>query len=172
MTINDDSVRYHTLTNDSGSWRVSLHDLDNRPAGEPGGSEAIIMIDDNQTVLVRGNSGRLNTPGAMPEPSESSEETMIRGVRQQALAEVTSWVPIAFALSEKMDGDAIGRAMVRDMYVARVELLPWSQPSEEIVERIVVPIDDLATIMNADWPGLEEFSAELIALAKAGLADI
>ncbi|MCA9833515.1 MAG: NUDIX domain-containing protein [Thermomicrobiales bacterium] len=164
--------RIHILTDSSGSWQVSLYPPDERPEGEPHGSEAIIMIDDQQTVLVRNVDGRLNTPGGHPEPGESSEETMIREVREEACAEVTSWTPIAFARSEKLDGDNAGFAMVRDMYVARVVLLPWEQPAFEIVERMVVDLDDLVEIMSADWPGLDDFSAELVELARDALQDI
>ena len=163
---------YHTLTDNSGTWRVSLHAPDDRPEGAPHGSEAICMVDDANTVLVRNTAGRLNTPGGHPEPGESSEETMIREVREEACAHVTSWQLIAFARSECLEGERKGHVMVRDMYVARVELLPWKQPASEIVERITVPIDDLVEIMSADWQGLDEFSTQLVSLARDGLSDI
>ena len=163
---------YHTLTDSSGTWRVSLHAPDARPEGAAHGSEAICMIDDADTVLVKNTMGRLNTPGGHPEPGESSEATMIREVREEACAEVTSWQLIAFARSECMEGERKGHVMVRDMYVARVELLPWVVPEFEIVERRIVPIVDLVSIMSADWRGLDAFSAELVALALESLADI
>lgn len=163
---------YHTLTDASGSWKVSLHSPDDRPEGEPHGSEAICMIDDDRTVIVKDASGRMNTPGGHPEPGESSEATMIREVREEAVAEVTSWQPIAFARSECLAGERVGYVMVRDMYIARVELLPWVQPDFEIVERQVVPLANLASIMSADWPGLDDFSNELVGLATAALENV
>lgn len=163
---------FHTLTDSSGTWRVSLHAPDDRPEGAPHGSEAICMIDDETTVLVRNTAGRLNTPGGHPERGETSEETMIREVREETVAEVTSWSLIAFARSECLEGERLGHVMVRDMYVARVELLPWVEPDFEIVERITVPIDRLVSTMSADWQGLDEFSHQLVALAREALADI
>ena len=163
---------YHTLTDSSGTWRVSLHAPDNRPDGAPHGSEAICMVDDDTTVLVRNTTGRLNTPGGHPEPGESSEETMIREVSEEACAEVTSWQLIAFARSECLEGERKGHVMVRDMYVARVELLPWVQPEFETVERSTVPIEQLVETMSADWQGLDDFSKELVSLAREALVDI
>lgn len=163
---------HHTLTDSSGTWRVSLHPPDDLPEGAPHGSEAICMIDDTSTVVVRNTAGRLNTPGGHPEAGESSEETMIREVREEAVAVVTSWTLIAYARSECMEGERKGHVMVRDMYVARVELLPWVQPDFEIVERMTVPIDQLVSTMSADWQGLDEFSEELVALAREALPDL
>lgn len=163
---------YHTLSEPNAVWRVSLHGPDDRPEGEPHGSEAIIMIDDEQTVLVRNVNGRLNTPGGHSEPGETSAETMIREVREEACADVIAYAPIAFARSECLEGERPGFVMVRDMYVARVNLLPWQQPEFEIVERLIVPIADLVGIMSADWPGLDAFSQELVDLAIGGLAGL
>lgn len=163
---------YHTLTDSSGTWRVSLHAPDDRPEGAPHGSEAICMVDDATTVLVRNTTDRLNTPGGHPEPGESSEETMIREVREEACAEVTSWQLIAYARSECLEGERKGHVMVRDMYVARVELLQWEQPEFEIVERSTVPIEQLVETMSADWQGLDDFSHELVSLAQHALNDI
>lgn len=97
---------------------------------------------------------------------------MIREVREEACAEVTSWQPIAFARSECLEGERKGHVMVRDMYVARVELMPWVQPEFEIVERLTVPIADLVSIMSSDWQGLDAFSQELVDLALEALTDI
>lgn len=97
---------------------------------------------------------------------------MIREVREEAVAEVTSWQPIAFARSECLAGERVGYVMVRDMYIARVILLPWVQPDSEIVERQVVPLADLGSIMSADWPGLDDFSNELVGLATAALVKL
>jgi ADP-ribose pyrophosphatase YjhB (NUDIX family) len=163
---------YHTLEDASGIWRVSLHAPDDRPVGAAHGSEAICMVDDATTVLVRSTSGRLNTPGGHPEAGESSETTMVRKVREEACAEVTSWQLIAFARSECLEGERNGTVMVRDMYVARVDLMPWVQPPTETVERLSVPLADLVAIMSEDWRGLDDFSAELVALAQYASADI
>ena len=163
---------FHTLTDASGTWKVSLHPPDDRPEGAPHGSEAICMVDDESTVLVRNTAGRLNTPGGHPEPGESSEETMIREVREEAGAEVTSWQLIAFARSECLEGERKEHVMVRDMYVARVQLLPWQQPPTEIVERTIVPLHQLVATMSADWQGLDAFSQELVNLATEALSDL
>ena len=163
---------YHTLTDSSGTWRVSLHSPDAKPEGAPHGSEAICMIDDTQTVLVRNVNGRLNTPGGHPEPGESSVETMIREVKEEAVAEVTSSKLIAYARSECLEGERKGHIMIRDMYIARVNLLPWVQPDLEIEERLIVPLADLVRIMSADWQGLDAFSEELVGLATAALPEI
>lgn len=165
-------TKYYTLTDSSGTWRVSLHAPDEKPEGAPHGSEAICMVDDENTVLVRNTTGRLNTPGGHPENGESSEETMIREVREEACAAVTSWQLIAYARSECLEGERKGHVMVRDMYVARVEPLPWVQPEFEIVERLTVPVDTLVATMSNDWQGLDEFSQNLVDLAVEGLRDI
>lgn len=163
---------YHRLTDSSGTWKVSLHPPDDRPHGANQGSEAICMLDDIETVLVRSTSGRLNTPGGHPKDGESSEDTMIREVREEACAQVTSWQLLGYARSECLEGDRAGHVMVRDMYVARVVLQPWVQPGEEVLERLIVPLDELPQLMAVDWPGLDDYSGELLALAKVALKDI
>ena len=160
------------LTDESGRWQVSLHPPDDRPLGSAHGSEAIIMIDHARTVLVRGTSGRLNTPGGHPEVGESSEQTMKREVREEACAEVEAAALIGFARSEKLDGNNAGFVMVRDMYVARVRLLPWVQPPSEIAERLIVPLANVPELMRADWPGLDAFSADLVRIATEALPKI
>lgn len=162
---------FHILTDSSASWRVSLHAPDDRPEGFSNGSEAMCMPDDVTTLLVRDASGRLNTPGGHPMDGESSEATMIREVREKARAEVTSWQLIAFARSECLEGEHKGHVTVRDMYIARVALLPWQAPAG-ITERVIVPLDDLVSIMSADWQGLDVFSRELVSVAREALADI
>lgn len=163
---------YHRLTDASGTWKVSLHPPDDRPAGANHGSEAICMLNDIETVLIRSTAGRLNTPGGRPEVGETSEDTMIREVREEACAEVTSWQLLAYARSECLEGEYPGHVMVRDMYLARVQLLPWEGADDDTAERLIVPLDDLDQIMAADWPGLDSFSEELVALAREAIADI
>lgn len=163
---------YHTLTNAKGSWRVSLHAPDNRPHGPSNGAEAICMIDDATTVVIRQASGGLNTPGGPPVDGESGENTMIREVLEQACCEVLSWQLMAFARSECVNGPETGAITVRDMYLARVELLPWVQPETRAIERILVLLDQLVETMSADWVGLDAFSQELVALATEALPDL
>ncbi len=162
----------YQLIDASGTWKISLHPPGERPDGANHGSEAVCMVNDIETVIVRDTSGRLNTPGGHPEEGETSEETMIREVREEACAEVTSWQLLCHARSECLKGERQGHVMVRDMYLARVVLLPWGGGTEEIVERLVVPLSDLPGLMSADWPGLDDYSAELLALAKVALEDI
>lgn len=130
------------------------------------------MVNAHETVVVRNVNGRLSTPGGHPEDGETSEQTMIREVKEEACANVTSCRLIAFARSEKLDGDNVGYVMVRDMYVARVDLLPWQQPEEEITERMIVPVADLVATLDESWPGIRSFSQELLALALAVLPEI
>ena len=162
---------YYTLADANGSMRVSLHAPEGRPAGMPGGAEALCVLRDERVVLVQPHDGRLNTPGGMPQEGEGSATSMIRAVRDQAGAEVTSWQLIAFARSEILEGDRAGQVLVRDMYLARVELLPWEPRDARIAGRQMVHLNDLASIMSADWPGLDHFSAELVALAHRALSE-
>ncbi|MCO5216886.1 MAG: hypothetical protein M9953_08040 [Thermomicrobiales bacterium] len=160
---------YYTLTSGSGSWKVSLHSPDDRPTGEFGGAEAIIMIDDVTTVLVREDSGRLNTPGAHPHDGETIEDAMHRAVREKACAEVVSSALIAYTRTERLDGPNAGKIMIGSMSVARATMLPW-EASAGVIKRVEVPLDDLVTIMSADWAGLDDFSVELVARAKRSLS--
>ncbi|MCO5226495.1 MAG: hypothetical protein M9953_14240 [Thermomicrobiales bacterium] len=161
----------YTFVTNHGRWKVTLHAPDDRPEGDFGGAEAIIMTDDTTTVLVREASGRLNTPGDRPREGESIEEATIRAVREKACAAVNNSTLIAYTRTERLDGPNAGVITVGSMSVARVTLLPWS-PSEGIVERVEVPLDDLAEIMSADWVGLEDFSVELVARAQHALMDL
>ena len=163
---------YHRLTDASGTWKVSLHPPDERPEGASHGSEAVCMLNDTETVLVRSTSGRLNTPGGRGEDGESSEETMIREVREEACAEVTSWQLLGYARSECLEGDRPGHVMVRDMYLAHVQLRPWECVTDETMERLIVQLDDLPQLMAVDLPGMDDFSAELVALANRALEDL
>lgn len=162
---------YH-LRDASGTWAVTLHSPDARPTGEDHGSEAICMINDTTTVLVRTAGGRLNTPAGHAEPGESSEETMIREVLEEAQADVTAYRLIGYARSEAIEGPEKGKVLVRDMYVARVALREWAGPNDEIVERLVIPLDDLVLVMGADWPGLDAFTLRLMTLTREALVTI
>lgn len=148
--------------------RVSLHDPAHRPEGEVGGSEAIILIDDDTTVLVREEGGRLNTPGDRPQMGESLADAATRAVREKACAEVIGIAPIAYTRTERLGGPDAGKIIVGCMHIARVTLLPWVA-SAGIEERVEVSLADLAATMSADWIGLEDFSNELVRLAAEAL---
>lgn len=159
---------YHSINLNGSSWRVSLHPAGVRPDGEDGGAEAICMVDDIQTVIVRYKNGRLNTPGDLSKEGEGSEDTVRRAVTGIVQADVIEMVPLGYAQTECVAGDNRGQITVRSMYVASVRLRPWNATQDDILERVVIPLDDLSSTMSRDWPGLDAFGEELVAMARVG----
>lgn len=122
-------------------WIVSWHPPSTPPDGTPHGAAGICITPDGGVVLVR-LDGRWEIPAGRPEGAETWEETLRREMMEEACAVVVEASLLGFARSGCVRGTQEGHVIVRSMWRAAVELLPW-EPKFEIPERLVVPASDV-----------------------------
>ncbi|HYI25653.1 MAG TPA: NUDIX hydrolase [Thermomicrobiales bacterium] len=126
---------------------VSWHPATRVPAGTPHGATAICLIPTGQVVLVRTKAGLWSLPGGRPEPGETWEDTLRREVREEACAEVTQARLLGFGRGECIRGRDLGKVLVRGLWLASVDLLPWVDEFE-MLERRSFPAAEARTLVR------------------------
>jgi ADP-ribose pyrophosphatase YjhB (NUDIX family) len=100
------------------------------------------MTADNQIVLISNDAERWGWPGGRPEGDESWEQTLRREVLEEACATVVDAQLLGFTRGACLTGAERGLVLVRSIWLAWVELMPW-EPRFEIAHRRVVPAAEL-----------------------------
>ena len=126
-----------------GDWIVAWHPGSSIPEGTPHGATAICLTAGGGLVLISGDGERWGLPGGRPEGDESWEQTLNREVLEEACAIVIEARLLGFTQGRCLSGPEAGLVLVRSMWRAEVELMPW-QPQFEILHRRVVAA--------AEWP--------------------
>lgn len=133
-----DGVTYRFL-NGEHAWECSWHPPEEAtPSGKPHGSSGICVTGDDQLLLISSDSTTWTPPGGRPEAGESWRQTLDREVREEGCAHVTTAVLLGFSQGRARAGPEEGLVLVRSLWVARVELLPW-EPEFETSRRQVFP---------------------------------
>jgi 8-oxo-dGTP pyrophosphatase MutT (NUDIX family) len=133
-------------------WLVQWLPQDTSPAGRNHGSSAV-CFSRNGVVLVSRDRKRWEFPAGRPEADESLLDTLRREVREEACCEVETAYLLGFTVSTCLDGHERDVVLVRAHWAARVTAMPW-RPVHEVVERAVVPLDDVMSTLTIE-PGLE-----------------
>jgi len=152
---------------DGQSWLVSWHLPTAEPAGQPHGASAFCVTSDASVVLISADGERWGWPGGRPENDETWVETLRREMLEEACAVVREATLLGFTKSVCVRGDEAGLELVRSIWCAVVDVLPWD-PRFEIPYRRIVPIAELEAHLSMER-GLEPIYRR--ALIEAGLRE-
>jgi 8-oxo-dGTP pyrophosphatase MutT (NUDIX family) len=155
-----------TVRSNGGDWSIGWYPPNAVPRGTPHGANAFCVTADRGVVLISGDGERWGWPGGRPEAGESWEQTLRREVLEEACAVVVDARLLGFCRGACLTGAEQHRVLVRSVWLATVELLPW-EPRFEITYRRVVAPSELITNL---W--MEEGFEPLYrrAVVEAGLA--
>ncbi|MHB8647748.1 MAG: NUDIX hydrolase [Thermomicrobiales bacterium] len=123
---------------DDEDWIVSWHSSLTPPDGTPHGAAGLCVTGDGEIVLISADGKHWDLPAGRPEGNETWEETLRREVREEACATVVQARLLGFSRGSCLAGPHVGRVIVRSLWRAEVELVPW-EPLFEIAYRRVVP---------------------------------
>lgn len=127
-----------------GNWLIAWHSPLSVPEGTPHGANAFCITLDDQIVLISGDGERWGWPGGRPEGDESWEQTLRREVLEEVCATVSNARLLGFCRAVCLSGSERGLVLVRSMWRAEVELMPW-EPRYEIRHRRLVSANELLT---------------------------
>jgi ADP-ribose pyrophosphatase YjhB (NUDIX family) len=148
-----------------GQWLLAWHPPGGAPDGTPHGATAFCVTAGGDVVLVSDDGSRWSWPGGRPEVGESWEQVLHREMLEEACCTVRSARLLGFARARCLSGPEEGRVLVRSIWRADVEVLPWA-PQHEIPYRTIVPAAELPHRLDME-PGFEPLYAR--AAAEAGL---
>jgi ADP-ribose pyrophosphatase YjhB (NUDIX family) len=153
------------VRSNGGNWLIAWHPPTGTPEGTAHGANAFCVTADGGVVLISNDGERWGWPGGRPESDESWEQTLRREVLEEACAIVVVARLIGFCRGMCLTGPEQGLVLVRSVWLAEVELLPW-EPRFEITHRRVVPANEILTHFWMD-DGFEPIYHR--ALVEAGL---
>lgn len=153
------------VDSNGGTWSVAWHSPASIPSGTPHGANAFCVTADDHVVLISNDGERWGWPGGRPEEDESWEQTLRREVLEEACASVHDAHLLGFCRATCLSGPEEGLVLVRSIWRADVDLLPWA-PRFEIRYRRVVPVRDLLAHLGME-DGFEPLYRR--ALIEAGL---
>jgi ADP-ribose pyrophosphatase YjhB (NUDIX family) len=148
-----------------GDWVIAWHSPTTVPAGKAHGVNAFCVTADRGVVLISQDGERWGWPGGRPEGDESWEQTLRREILEEACAIVGEARLLGFCRGACLTGPEQGLVLVRSIWRAEVELMPW-EPRFEISHRRVVPAADLLSHVSIE-EGFEPIYYR--AIAEAGL---
>jgi len=148
-----------------GDWLIAWHSPAAAPEGIAHGANAFCVTADAGVVLISNDGERWGWPGGRPEGDESWEQTLHREVLEEACATVVAARLLGFSHGACLTGPEQGRVLVRSVWRAEVELLPW-EPRFEIAHRRVIPATKLLSHLWIE-EGFEPIYQR--ALVEAGL---
>jgi ADP-ribose pyrophosphatase YjhB (NUDIX family) len=148
-----------------GEWLIAWRPPTAVPEGTAHGANAFCVTAENHVVLISEDGERWGWPGGRPEGDESWEQTLRREVLEEACAVVVDARLLGFTRSVCLTGPEQGLVLVRSIWLAEVELMPW-EPRFEIPHRRVVPATELLEHLWMEQ-GFEPIYHR--ALAEAGL---
>jgi ADP-ribose pyrophosphatase YjhB (NUDIX family) len=132
------------VRSNGGDWLIAWHAPTAAPQGTAHGANAFCVTADDRVVLISEGGQRWGWPGGRPEADESWEQTLRREVMEEACAAVVNARLLGFCRAVCLNGPEQGLVLVRSVWLAQVELLPWA-PRFEITHRRVVQATELLT---------------------------
>ncbi len=132
-----------------GDWLTAWHPPITVPAGTAHGANAFCVTADGQVVLISNDGVRWGWPGGRPEGNESWEQTLRREILEEACAVVSAARLLGFCRSACISGPENGLVLVRSIWRAEVELVPW-RPRFEILHRRLIPAAELVSQLSME----------------------
>ena len=148
-----------------GDWLTAWRPPTAAPDGIAHGANAFCVTADDHVVLISEDGERWGWPGGRPEGDESWKQTLRREVLEEACAVVVDAWLLGFCRSVCLTGPEKGLVLVRSVWRAEVELMPW-EPRFEIAHRRVVPATEILAHL---WMGEGFEPIYHRALVEAGL---
>jgi len=150
-----------------GDWLIAWHPPTAVPDGQPHGASAWCVTEDGDIVLIGNDEKVWDWPGGRPENDETWEDTLRREMLEEGCAVVRHARLLGYCRARAITGPEEGLVIVRSIWRAEVELLPW-KPQFEVPHRNVVSIEELDAEISM-LPGFEPIYER--ALIEAGLKD-
>ena len=130
------------VQSNGSNWLIAWHSPVSIPDGKPHGANAFCVTADGGVVLISNDGERWGWPGGRPEADESWEQTLRREILEEACAIVGDARLLGFCRGVCLTGPEAGLVLVRSIWRAEVELMPW-EPRFEIAHRCLVPQHEL-----------------------------
>ena len=130
------------VRSNGGDWLTAWHPAPEAPAGTPHGANGWCVTGDSHVVLISNDAARWGWPGGRPEADESWEQTLRRKILEEACCTVREARLLGFCRSVCLSGLEKGLMLVRSIWRAEVDLMPW-EPRFEIAHRRLVTTDEL-----------------------------
>jgi len=153
------------VRSNGGDWLIAWNSPITVPAGKAHGANGFCVTADRGVVLISNDRERWGWPGGRPEGGESWEQTLRREIREETCAIVGDARLLGFCRAVCLAGPEEGLVLVRSVWRAEVELMPW-EPRFEIAHRRVVAATELLSHLSME-DGFEAIYHR--ALAEAGL---
>jgi len=153
------------VRSNGGDWLIAWHSPIAIPQGKAHGANGFCVTADDGIVLISDDGGRWGWPGGRPEGDESWEQTLRREILEETCAIVGAARLLGFCRAVCLTGPEEGLVLVRSVWRAEVELMPW-EPRFEIAHRRVVAATELLSHLWME-EGFEPIYHR--ALAEAGL---
>lgn len=125
-----------------GSWLISWYSPAVVPVGKAHGANALCVTAEGGVVLISNDGERWGWPGGRPDGDESWEQTFRREILEETCAVVGDARLLGFCRAVCLTGPEQGLVLVRSVWRAEVELMPW-EPRFEIAHRLVVRATEL-----------------------------
>src|SRR5215471_20598682 len=132
-----------------GAWLTAWHSACAAPSGTPHGANAFCVTRDDHVVLISNDGERWGWPGGRPEGDESWEQTLRREILEETCSVVRRACLLGFCRSECLTGQEKGRVLVRSIWRAEVDVLPWN-PAFEVSHRRLVPVNELLSHLSME----------------------
>jgi ADP-ribose pyrophosphatase YjhB (NUDIX family) len=130
------------VRSNGGDWLTAWHPPAEAPPGTPHGANGFCITPDHCVVLISNDAKRWGWPGGRPEGNESWEVTLRREILEEACCIVRDARLLGFCRSRCLSGPEKGLVLVRSIWRAEVDLMPW-EPRFEIAHRRIVPASEL-----------------------------
>jgi len=130
------------VRSNGGEWRIAWHAPNVVPDGTKHGANALCVTEHDGVVLISNDGEQWGWPGGRPEGDETWEQTLRREILEETCSVVVDAQLLGFCRAACLTGPEADRVLVRSIWRARVELLPWT-PRFEIAHRRIVPASEL-----------------------------
>lgn len=154
-----------SIVANGGEWRSAWYPPHAEPPGTNHGAAGLCFTPDGGIVLISQDGARWSLPGGRPESGETWEQILRREVLEETCTKVTAARLLGFSRGACLSGPEQGLALVRSLWRAEVEVLPWA-PRFEVPHRRIVPAAELRAHLWID-PGFEPIYGRW--LSEAGL---